>query len=78
MVWSHPPAKLDFSRFNWIDFAFAVPTKSAGVSWEDPAYDPKTLTALVSAAHQAGTKVKLSVGGWTGSKFVALPGFGFI
>ena len=62
---SLPPENIDMSRLDWIDFAFGTLNQdfSVGVS-ED------TLNRLVSAAHAKGTKVKLSIGGWDGSRFV--------
>ncbi|KAF8914018.1 glycoside hydrolase, partial [Gymnopilus junonius] len=62
-----PPTKIDFRRFDWIDFAFAVPNADATLSWDDPSA-PGLLDKLVSTAHSQGSKVKLSIGGWTGSK----------
>ncbi|KAF5388225.1 hypothetical protein D9615_000516 [Tricholomella constricta] len=67
---SCPPETIAFALFDWIDFAFALPTRSFGISW-DSDETPKLLTRLVAAAHAKGKKVKLSVGGWTGSKAVA-------
>ncbi|KAG9048594.1 hypothetical protein FS837_012449 [Tulasnella sp. UAMH 9824] len=62
------PEKIDFDRFDWIDFAFAVPnSKFVPAFTGDNSED--LLRRLVSAAHNAGKKVKLSVGGWTGSKY---------
>ncbi|KAI0683604.1 glycoside hydrolase [Cytidiella melzeri] len=64
-----PPENIDFSRFDWIDFAFAVPTENFGLGWDGDGNTPDLLRRLVSAAHQSGKRVKLSVGGWTGSKY---------
>ncbi|KAJ7276522.1 glycoside hydrolase superfamily [Mycena haematopus] len=64
-----PPEKIDFARFDWIDFAFALPTKDCSLTWDDPDTAPLLLGRLVTAAHSKGKKVKLSVGGWTGSKY---------
>ncbi|KAJ7068394.1 glycoside hydrolase [Mycena amicta] len=63
-----PPEKIDFGRFDWIDFAFAVPNKDLSLAWDDPEGSPQLLSRLVSAAHENNKKVKLSVGGWTGSE----------
>ncbi|CAA7259874.1 unnamed protein product [Cyclocybe aegerita] len=63
-----PPEKIDFKRFDWIDFAFAVPNTKFALQWDEPQTAPKLLKRLVSLAHAANTKVKLSIGGWTGSK----------
>lgn len=71
------PARIDFQRFDWIDFAFAVPSANATLSWDDPSA-PGLLDKLVFAAHSQGSKVKLSIGGWTGSKWVVQYPFNFI
>ncbi|KAF8897655.1 glycoside hydrolase [Infundibulicybe gibba] len=65
---SFPPEKIDFRRFDWVDFAFALPTSDFSLTWDDPSAAPGLLQRLVNAAHANGKKVKLSVGGWTGSK----------
>ena len=62
-----PPKNIDFSLFDWIDFAFATPKEDFGIGWESE-NSPGLLRELVMLAHKAGTKVKLSVGGWTDSK----------
>jgi hypothetical protein len=63
-----PPEKVDFKRFDWIDFAFALPDQNFNLTWDDPSGAPALLRRLVNAAHANGKKVKLSVGGWTGSQ----------
>lgn len=63
-----PPENIDFARFDWVDFAFAVPTQNYSIGWDGDDDSQALLTRLVSAAHQSGKFVKLSVGGWTGSK----------
>ncbi|KAI0068759.1 glycoside hydrolase [Artomyces pyxidatus] len=66
----YPPEKVDFSRIDWIDFAFAVPDANCNLGWDGAeATAPGLLQRLVAAAHAKGKKVKLSVGGWTGSKY---------
>jgi hypothetical protein len=65
---SLPPEKIDFGRFDWIDFAFALPDQSFALTWDDPVNAPALLNRLVSSAHGAGKHVKLSIGGWTGSQ----------
>ncbi|KAK0206363.1 glycoside hydrolase [Desarmillaria ectypa] len=62
------PEQLDFKVFDWIDFAFAIPSSSGSVGFQDEPSETKLFNDLVKAAHAANTKVKLSVGGWTGSK----------
>ncbi|KAL0949420.1 hypothetical protein HGRIS_009481 [Hohenbuehelia grisea] len=66
---SFPPENISFDRFDWIDFAFALPTADFNLTWDDPNTAPDLLRRLVAAGHSQGKKVKLSVGGWTGSKF---------
>ncbi|KAF8076520.1 glycoside hydrolase [Lyophyllum atratum] len=70
---SYPPENIAFSRFDWIDFAFGLPTQDFDVSW-DSEETPKLLRRLVAAARahrtrDTSTKIKLSIGGWTGSKY---------
>ncbi|KAI0353577.1 glycoside hydrolase [Trametes cingulata] len=64
-----PPEKIDFGRFDWVDFAFAVPGEDYGLTWDGADDAPDLLRRLVARAHAAGKKVKLSVGGWTGSRY---------
>jgi hypothetical protein len=66
-----PPENIDFSHVDWIDFAFAMPNEAAGLDW-DGSEAPGILMRLVDVAHQHGKKVKLSVGGWGGSRYVGL------
>jgi chitinase len=70
--WAGPncsPEKINFPLFDWIDFAFALPDENFGLIW-DSGEAPMLLDRLVHSAHAAGTKIKLSIGGWTGSKYV--------
>ncbi|KAI0770846.1 glycoside hydrolase superfamily [Irpex lacteus] len=73
-----PPENIDFKRFDWVDFAFAVPTQNFGLGWDGDDDSADLLRRLVTTAHQNGKRVKLSVGGWTGSKYfspaVSTPG----
>lgn len=59
------PENIDFSKYDLLFFAFATPNESNGLNWDSGSKN--TLSRLVSAAHAAGTKVVLSVGGWGGS-----------
>lgn len=68
---SFPPSKIDFTRIDWVDFAFAVPDERFNLTWDDDTTAPNLLTELVSTAHVHGKKVKLSIGGWSGSKSVS-------
>ena len=63
-----PPENIDFRRYDWIDFAFALPDADFALVWDDMDSGPKLLERLVTAAHAGGSKVKLSIGGWTGSQ----------
>jgi hypothetical protein len=63
-----PPENIDFRRYDWIDFAFALPDADFALVWDDMDNGPKLLERLVTAAHAEGSKVKLSIGGWTGSQ----------
>ncbi|ODN99057.1 hypothetical protein I350_07211 [Cryptococcus amylolentus CBS 6273] len=62
------PEDVDWDRFDILDFAFAVPDSAGGLTWDDDSAT-ETLTSLVTYAHKAGKRVKLSVGGWTGSAY---------
>ncbi|KAJ9108777.1 hypothetical protein QFC21_000097 [Naganishia friedmannii] len=67
-VWTFPPSNLDFSRLDVVDFAFAIVNAQYGLEFTQ--YNSEdTLNWLVSVAHAAGKKVRLSVGGWTGSVY---------
>lgn len=63
-----PPENIDMSRLDWIDFAFATLDENTNLNFDDPDNSPDILRRLVSAAHDKGTKVKLSIGGWSGSR----------
>lgn len=65
-----PPERINFSLFDWIDFAFAVPNADYSLDWDGSEKAPDILSRVVDLAHQRGTKVKLSIGGWGGSKYV--------
>jgi len=67
-----PPENIDFERVDWIDFAFAIPNETFGLNWDGSDNAPGILMRLVDVAHQHGKKVKLSVGGWGGSRYVCL------
>jgi len=65
-----PRTNLDLSPFDYIDFAFALPDENFRLAWDTPdAAD--LLCKLVEKAHanlEMPTGVKLSIGGWTGSR----------
>ncbi|KAF9558511.1 glycoside hydrolase family 18 protein [Agrocybe pediades] len=64
---TNPPEKIDFSKFDILFYAFATPSSNSGLDWEDGVQD--TLKKLVSSVGESGqgTKIVLSVGGWSGS-----------
>ncbi|KAF7351122.1 Glycoside hydrolase family 18 protein [Mycena sanguinolenta] len=61
---SFPPESLDYSRFDILNFAFAVPNSSSTLTWDDGSQD--SLQRLVSSARSSGqgTKIVLSVGAY--------------
>ncbi|WVQ84655.1 hypothetical protein IAT38_006810 [Cryptococcus sp. DSM 104549] len=62
------PESVDWSRYDMLDFAFAVPASDGSLTWtQDDSAD--ILNRLVSTGHAAGKRVKLSIGGWTGSAY---------
>ncbi|KAJ2921654.1 hypothetical protein H1R20_g15441, partial [Candolleomyces eurysporus] len=63
---ANPPERLDFSKFDILYFAFAMPNSSSGLTWEGS--DKDVLRRLVTSAKKSGhgTKIVLSVGGWGG------------
>ncbi|EEB96463.1 hypothetical protein MPER_04400, partial [Moniliophthora perniciosa FA553] len=64
-----PPEEINYPLYDLIDFAFALPTASFELEWDDNDSCPELLKKLVHYAHAHGTKVKLSIGGWTGSRY---------
>ncbi|KAJ2870666.1 hypothetical protein GGH93_005401 [Coemansia aciculifera] len=54
---------LNFNKYTHVNFAFAIPTASGGLSYDNQAAMPGIVTSL----HAAGTKAIISIGGWTGS-----------
>ncbi|KAM0754841.1 glycoside hydrolase, partial [Meredithblackwellia eburnea MCA 4105] len=62
-----PPREVDMSKFDLINFAFAIPTSSYGVEFEED--DTDVIAELVKYAHGNNTKIVISVGGWTDSVY---------
>ncbi|KAJ2037153.1 hypothetical protein H4S04_008638, partial [Coemansia sp. S16] len=54
---------LNFNKYTHVNFAFAIPTASGGLTYDNQAAMPGIVTSL----HAAGTKAIISIGGWTGS-----------
>jgi chitinase len=66
---SFPPSKIDFKKVDIVDFAFSVPDENFNLTWDDADSAPSLLSGLIACAHSEGKKVKLSIGGWSGSKY---------
>ncbi|KAK0230974.1 glycoside hydrolase family 18 protein [Armillaria fumosa] len=64
---NYSPETIDYGLYDWIDFAFATPDEHFNLTWDDAASD--LLARLVNFAHGNSTKVKLSIGGWGGSRW---------
>ncbi|KAJ2325198.1 hypothetical protein IWW51_002904, partial [Coemansia sp. RSA 2702] len=58
-------AGVDFGKYTHITMAFAIPTSSGTFSFDGDWFLPQ----VVSDLHSKGTKVLMSVGGWTGSNY---------
>ncbi|KAJ2559050.1 hypothetical protein EV175_000510 [Coemansia sp. RSA 1933] len=58
-------AAIDFSKYTHINMAFGIPTASGTFSFDGDWFVPQTVSQL----HAVGTKVLISVGGWTGSNY---------
>ncbi|KAJ1763934.1 hypothetical protein LPJ74_006739, partial [Coemansia sp. RSA 1843] len=56
---------VDFSKYTHINMAFGIPTSSGTFSFDGDSFLP----SVVSDLHSKGTKVLMSVGGWTGSNY---------
>ncbi|PWY98677.1 glycoside hydrolase [Testicularia cyperi] len=65
---SFPPSKIDFTKFDILNYAFALPTSNYDLSIPtDPSGN--TLKSFVKAAKAGNTKAVLSIGGWGGSQY---------
>lgn len=66
---TNPPEKFDFSKFDILFFAFAMPNSSSTLTWDSGSQS--IIQRLVSARNSSGksTKIVLSVGGWGGSQW---------
>ncbi|KAJ4478252.1 glycoside hydrolase family 18 protein [Lentinula aciculospora] len=63
-----PPEKIDFTKYDWVDFAFVTLNQTYQLSFEDSTC-PDLLRRTVAAAHAKGKYVKASIGGWGGSQY---------
>jgi chitinase len=59
--WRGPDFTVPYQRLTHLNYAFALPTPSGGLT---DLRAPDRLDAVVTAAHASGVKVCLSVGGW--------------
>jgi regulation of enolase protein 1 (concanavalin A-like superfamily) len=72
--WQGNVSDIQFSKVTHINYAFLLPNSNGSLQAIDNA---SKLTSLVTAAHNAGVKVSISVGGWNNgddSAFVSLAG----
>ncbi|GAA98201.1 glycoside hydrolase family 18 protein [Mixia osmundae IAM 14324] len=65
------PEALDYSKFDYLDFAFAIPDSSFGLYFTQDDSE-SLLTRLVKNGHANGVKIMVSIGGWTGSKYFSV------
>ena len=61
--WAGTLVGLQFDKLNYINYAFAAENPDGSVTLPKPT---SILSGLVGAAHAAGVRVLLSVGGWNG------------
>lgn len=62
------PQKVDFSKYTIINYSFFKPTAEGTIISSDTWSDQKLLEespTIIDLAHVAGTKVMVSIGGWT-------------
>ncbi|CAO3596496.1 unnamed protein product [Absidia cylindrospora] len=66
---NYPSSKIPFEKYTHINYAFALQNHDDGIPFfQDDWAIENYLPELVQSAHNADTKVLLSVGGWTGSE----------
>ncbi|KAK4055771.1 hypothetical protein OIV83_000318 [Microbotryomycetes sp. JL201] len=63
-----PINKIDFDRYDLINFSFAVPTSTYDVEFLGWNSD-QLLRQLVAAAHARNKKVLIAIGGWSSSQY---------
>ena len=61
--WSGVASQVQYSKLTQINYAFALPTASGGITWIS---NTSLLKSVVSQGHASGTKVSISIGGWGG------------
>ena len=62
--WSGVASQVQYSKLTQINYAFALPTASGGITWIS---NTSLLQSVVSQGHSNGVKVSISIGGWGGS-----------
>ncbi|KAJ2901443.1 hypothetical protein GGI21_004691, partial [Coemansia aciculifera] len=60
--WVSMPS-ISFDKYTHVNFAFAIPTASGGLTYNNQGAMP----GVVASLHAVGTNALISVGGWTGS-----------
>ncbi|KAJ2443285.1 hypothetical protein GGF42_006686, partial [Coemansia sp. RSA 2424] len=60
--WVSMPS-ISFSKYTHVNFAFAIPTASGSLTYDNQG----AMRGIVTSLHAAGTKAIISIGGWTGS-----------
>lgn len=68
-LFDEPLENLQAGKLTHLMYAFIIPVKDGSCR---PPENPEKLKAIVEICHQAGTKVFLSVGGWSGDNGVPL------
>ncbi|KAF9076770.1 glycoside hydrolase family 18 protein [Rhodocollybia butyracea] len=63
-----PPEQIDFTKFDWVDFAFVTLNQTSQLTFEDNS-SSDILRRLVKSAHTSGKYAKVSIGGWDGSQY---------
>ncbi|ESK93128.1 glycoside hydrolase family 18 protein [Moniliophthora roreri MCA 2997] len=63
------PENVSWSKYTHLTYAFGIPTNTANFDISLNGSNPESLDPFVSAAHEHGVEVSLSIGGWTGSRF---------
>ncbi|KAF7332320.1 Glycoside hydrolase family 18 protein [Mycena kentingensis (nom. inval.)] len=62
------PSQISWSKYTDVTYAFGTTTKDPSVISLE-ASDAEMLPKFVAEAHKKGVKAKLSIGGWTGSRY---------